>query len=337
MREITSSGGRFIEKGPPSVTVLHIHGFEHLLKDNYFEVIIDHRAIEYLKRSKYHLTNRRLGSLFLKLQDYAFDIKYLEGAKLKISDALSRLYIEEKHKITDVIPLNFLLQTAEPFIHLQYIDSTNELYAHKAITTKIRERQDPGTKCQKKQMAPAGPIVPTSKQHDKSCVTVKSKARKTPKDDNSPQIQDIVVLLPQRMQETITNNLVNPELKTLFDINSNKEVITSIKDPNDGMLVKQRPVLMAPEKVTIYRCHIPHQVEIDRALSELCSKVIRQLVVNFETTDLNREYDRSAHFKDIYSYIAWDKLPGSQQIQRRVLGKSANYIVVNKLLFKLEN
>ena len=44
----------------------------------------------------------------------------------------------------------------------------------------------------------------------------------------------------------------------------------------------------------------------------------------------------SAHFKDIYSYIARDKLPGSQQIQRRVLGKSANYIVVNKLLFKLE-
>ena len=82
-------------------------------------------------------------------------------------------------------------------------------------------------------------------------MTVKSKARKTPKDDNSPQIQDIVVLSPQRMQETVTNNLVNPELKTLFDINSDKEVITAIKDPDDGMLVKQRPVSMAPEKVTI--------------------------------------------------------------------------------------
>ena len=149
-------------------------------------------------------------------------------------------------------------------------------------------------------MAPAEPIIPTANQHDKSCVTVKSKARKTPKDDNSAQIQDIVALSPQRMQETVTNNLNNPELKTLFDINSNKEVITSIKDTDDGMLVKQRPVLMAPEKVTIYQHHIPHQVEIDRALSELHSKVIRQLVVNFETTDLIRKYDRSAHFKDIH-------------------------------------
>ena len=269
--------------------VCNIHSSEHLLKDNYFEVIIDHKAIEYLTGIKYQPTTWRLGSLLLKLQDYAFDIKYLEGAKLKVSDALSRLYIEEKHKITDVIPLSFLLHTAERFIHLQYIDSANELYVHKAITTKYH-----------------------------------------------PQIQDIVALSPQRMQETITNNLVNPELKTLFDINSNKEVITSIKDPDDSMLVKQRLVSMVPEKVTIYRHHIQHQVEIDRALAELCSKVIRQLVVNFEVTDLIREYDRSVCFKDIYSYIAWDKLPGSHQIHRRVLGESANYVVANKFLFKLE-
>ena len=56
--------------------VCNIHGFEHLLRDNYFEVIIDHKAIEYLKRAKYEPTTRRLGSLLLKLQDYAFDIKY---------------------------------------------------------------------------------------------------------------------------------------------------------------------------------------------------------------------------------------------------------------------
>ena len=60
------------------------------------------------------------------------------------------------------------------------------------------------------------------------------------------------------------------------------------------------------------------------------------MVVNFETADLIRKYDRSACFKDIYSYIARDKLPGNQQIQQRVLGESANYVVASKLLFKLE-
>ena len=167
-----------------------------------------------------------------------------------------------------------MLHTAKPFIHLQYIDNANELYAHKTINTQIRSRQDPGVKHQKKQPTPAGPIVSNIKQHDKSRVTVKSKARKTTKDDNPAQIQDIVALSPQRMQETITNNLINPDLKTLFDVNSNKEVITSIREPDSGILVKQRPVLMMPEKVTIYQRHIPQQVEIDRALTELRSKVI---------------------------------------------------------------
>ena len=270
------------------------------------------------------------------MQDYAFDIKYLEGTKLKVSDALSRLYIEEKHKITDVIPLNFLLHTAEPFIHLQYVDSTNELYAHKAISTKIVARQDPGPKRQKKQKVPAEPIVLTVKQQDKSCMIAKRPKRKTTKDDKSLQIQDIVPLSQERMQETVTNNLINPDLKTLFDINSDKQVISTVKNPDIGMLAKQWAVILMLEKVTIYRRHIPHQVEIDRALTELRTKVIRQLVVNFETADLIREYDRSAHFKDIYAYIVRDKLPGSQQVQRRVLGESANYIIANKLMFKLE-
>ena len=43
--------------------VCNIHGFEHLLKNSYFEVIIDHKAIEYLKRAKYEPTTRRLSTL----------------------------------------------------------------------------------------------------------------------------------------------------------------------------------------------------------------------------------------------------------------------------------
>ena len=38
----------------------------------------------------------RLANLLLKLMEYTFDLKYLEGNKLKVSDALSPLYIEEK-------------------------------------------------------------------------------------------------------------------------------------------------------------------------------------------------------------------------------------------------
>ena len=67
----------------------NIHGFEQKLNNNYFEAIVDHKAIDYLIKSKHVPTSTRLNR-------YTFDLKYLEGSKL------SQLYSEEKHKISDV-------------------------------------------------------------------------------------------------------------------------------------------------------------------------------------------------------------------------------------------
>ena len=273
--------------------------------------------------------------MLLKLQDYAFDIKYLEGAKLKVSDALSRLYIEEKHKITDVIPLNFLAHTAEPFIHLEYLDNANELYAHKAITTKTKARQAKRLVCQNQQPAPAVPLSTRKVQTRERQQIAKRDGQKTTGDKKKLQIQDVVPDKLSNIQNEVVNKAINLEFKTLFDVESNKEVITAIREPDPGMLVQQKPVIFTPEKLTIYRRHIPPQMEIDNALAEMRTKVLRQLLVNFETADLIREYDRSVRFKDIYAYIARDKLPGNQQVQKRVLGKASNFIIANKLLFKL--
>ena len=272
----------------------------------------------------------------MKLQDYAFDIKYLEGAKLKVSDALSRLYIEEKHKITDVIPLNFLAHTADPFIHLEYLDSANVLYAHKAISINHKPRQSKILKRQKQQPVPAASLSPNQAQTGKLQQITKRKAKKTVADKKNVQIQDIIPIHLQEIQNAVTSKAINPEFKTLFDVESNKEMITAIREPDPGMLVQQKPVVSTPDKLTIYRRHIPLQLEIDNALTELRTKVLRQLVINFETADLIREYDRSVWFKDIYAYIARDKLPGNVQTQRRVLGEASKFIVVNKLLFKLD-
>ena len=86
----------------------NIHGFQQKLNNNHFIAIVDHKAIDYLIKSKHEPPSTRLTTLLDCLNWYTFDLKYLEGSKLKVSDALSHLYSEEKHKISDVIPLNFL-------------------------------------------------------------------------------------------------------------------------------------------------------------------------------------------------------------------------------------
>ena len=124
--------------------IANIHGFEQKLNNNYFEVIVDHKAIDYLTKSKHEPMSTRLITLLDKLKKYTFDLKYMEGSKLKVSDALSRLYSEEKHKISDVIPLNFLLHFTDHKINTECDQLAVKLYAHKRlpITNKGRAKYD---------------------------------------------------------------------------------------------------------------------------------------------------------------------------------------------------
>ena len=114
------------------------------MNNNYFEAIVDHKAIDYLIKSKHEPTSTRLVTLLDHLNRYTFDLKYLEGSKLKVSDALSRLYSEEKHKISDVIPLNFLLHFTDYQLHKESDHLANKLYAHKRtkLTAKTRRNYD---------------------------------------------------------------------------------------------------------------------------------------------------------------------------------------------------
>ena len=105
----------------------NIHGFEQKLNNNYFEAIVDHMAIDYLIKSKHEPTSTRLITLLDRLNRYTFDLKYLEESKLKVSDALSCLYSEEKHKISDVISLNFLIHFTDYQLHKESDHLANKL------------------------------------------------------------------------------------------------------------------------------------------------------------------------------------------------------------------
>ena len=89
--------------------LVNIHGFMQLLRNRYFEVLVDHKAIEYMIKSKTESSMTRLKTLLLKLSEYTIELKYQKGSEMHTSDTLSRL-----HNFTDTpdqkdnIPLNFL-------------------------------------------------------------------------------------------------------------------------------------------------------------------------------------------------------------------------------------
>ena len=71
--------------------LVNIHSFMQLLHNRYFEVLVDHKAIEYMIKSTTESPTTRLKTLLLKLSKYTIDLKYQKGSEMHTRQALSRL------------------------------------------------------------------------------------------------------------------------------------------------------------------------------------------------------------------------------------------------------
>ena len=60
--------------------LVNIHRFMQLLCNRYFEVLVDHKAIEYMVKSKTKSPTTRLKTLLLKLSEYTMELKYQKGS-----------------------------------------------------------------------------------------------------------------------------------------------------------------------------------------------------------------------------------------------------------------
>ena len=104
--------------------LINIYGFLQLLHNRYFGVLVNHKAIKYMIKSKTESPTTRLKTLLLKLSDYTIDLKYQKGSEMHTSDTLSRLQsIADTPNNKDVIPLNFLQHLAPNYIEHTYLHS----------------------------------------------------------------------------------------------------------------------------------------------------------------------------------------------------------------------
>ena len=106
-----------------------------LLCNRYFEVLVDHKAIKYMVKSKTESSTTRLKTLLLKLSEYTIELKYQKGSEMHTSHALSHLHnFTDTPVDTDVIPLNFWQHYTPHYIEHSYSHLVENLYAHKTRT-----------------------------------------------------------------------------------------------------------------------------------------------------------------------------------------------------------
>ena len=124
--------------------LVNIHGFMQLLHNQYFEVLVDHKAIEYMVESKTETPTTRLKTLLLKLSEYTIDLKYQKGSEMHTSNALSRLHnLTDTPDNKDVIPLTFSQHLTPNYIEHSYSHWLDNLYVHKTKdydTTQVKRK-----------------------------------------------------------------------------------------------------------------------------------------------------------------------------------------------------
>ena len=299
------------------------------MNNNYFEAIVDHKAIDYLIKSKHEPTSTRLVTLLDHLNRYTFDLEYLEGSKLKVSDTLSHLYSEEKHKISDVIPLNFLFHFTDYQLHRESDHLANKLYAHKRTKLTAKTRHNYDRQAKHKLVNRYEPPKITKKTNKGTAVAKINECQYV------NALQEILI-------RSLTSNK-NPLKKleridkplTIKQDQEEKQVVNTIKEVPPEMYTPAHLLIPPQDKLSLFRKHIPKQQEIDALLKNLHKWVLHNLMVNLDTKDLIESYTKSLRYREIDNYIVDGRLPGNLITQKKIAGEAANYIVVNGLLFKI--
>ena len=104
---------------------MNITTFSHLLKKVDFDTIVDHLAITHIMRSKAEPVTTRIKRLIELLSPYSFNLYYIKGKDMVLSDFLSRQQTDDSNP-HELIPISFSLrdQVSDYFYH---IDNENNL------------------------------------------------------------------------------------------------------------------------------------------------------------------------------------------------------------------
>ena len=246
-----------------------------------------------------------------RLNRYTFDLKYLEGSKLKVSNALSRFYSEEKHKISDVIPLNFLLHFTDYHLHKESDRLANKLYAHKRIKSTGKTRRNYDRQAKHKLVDRYEPPQITKKTNKAAAVA------KVNEHQYVAALQEIPIKSLTRNENPLKKLERIDKPLTIKQDQEEKQVVNTIREIPPEMYTPAHLLIPPQDKLSLFRKHIPKQQEIDALLKNLRKRVLHNLMVNLDTKDLVESYTKSLRYREIYNYIADGRLPGNAITQKK--------------------
>jgi hypothetical protein len=324
-----------------------VSAFRHLLKNTVFEVYTDHASIPQIMRSKAEPSTDRIKRLLEKLSGYAIKIGFKKGSTMVIADYLSRnpMCDDDIHPDDIAFPLLTRKQTRDQGI---------------PVPT-VRETVDSQTSKQVYKQPIAAPAVPQSVQPVLAPVPHEAPADIGPHVPHGPvpppavpmappivptaapqlpvqQPAPALVNTPVRMDNAPSRHaLVNPRWQLpptqLHPPQSEEQITEAHSQPSDALLRKPAPLQLQSDEVLTR--HLPKQSDIDKLLRKIETSRIQDLHLPRNKRELAQMQSTCPNFKDLYAYILDGILPSPKIAAKRILTQSEQFVMIDKLLFKL--
>ena len=78
-----------------------------------------------------------------------------------------------------------------------------------------------------------------------------------------------------------------------------------------------------------YTQHIPRGHDLEKQLKQVTSQYIKGVNLPITKQNLANEQRLDHQFKDIYDYIMHNVLPGTKRVQKRILSKAEDFVIVD--------
>ena len=134
------------------------------------------------------------------------------------------------------------------------------------------------------------------------------------------------------------NEDLDLEINKEFEENSpyQEGIISEIyQRPDRSQLLEPPELADLVNTNNIVQKYLPKQTDIDKILKIIKRKLLKGIHLPVTIQKIQAGYLNSPHFKDIYLYLAQNKLPSSKSAIHKIEVLAERYIILDSLLFKL--
>ena len=115
---------------------INIASFAHLLQNVDFDAIGDHLALMHVIKSKAETTTTRIKMLLEILSSYSFNVYYIKGKDMVLSDFVSRQKLDNRNP-HEIIPILFNMQS---ILHSRYYNIGKEKEGKYLVQTRLQAK-----------------------------------------------------------------------------------------------------------------------------------------------------------------------------------------------------